>query len=321
MTTKRALVVGINDYATNWSNTTPHWFRSLNCCVADANEFSNTLVNGFGFDSSNVTVLLDSQATHDNIINTLQGLLNQSEAGDVVCFYYSGHGDRFPEDGWEGSSGRYYETIVPWDANMITSKDIAAMADGLQPSYVNFTIILDSCHSGGIYLSSEDQAAAPAGKGYCAQDDSTITAFVERVLCVLPWICSSPDSVNGNVSQVCKNSDGSIGMYIDPSKDNPEDAKATLFSACNYNETAGESTDIGHGYFTKAIIDAVNACGYTVTYTNFLDAIRTAVANYSNTQNPQLRGRPVRLEENFLDGWNYSVASADTGAQPAVAVG
>jgi|GEM_PF-812462 len=318
MTTKRALVVGINDYATNWTYTTPHWFQPLNCCVADANAFCDTLINGFGFDGSNVTLLLDSDATHDNIINTLQSLLNQSEAGDVVCLYYSGHGDRFPEAGWEGSSSRYYETIVPWDANMITSHEIAALADGLEPSYVNFTIILDSCHSGGVYLSAEDQ---PAGvKGYAAPDDSTISSFVESVLCVLPWICSSPDSVNGNVSQLSKNDDGSVSMYIDPAKDNPYDAKATLFSACNYDETAGESTDIGHGFFTKAIIDAVNACGYTVNYTSFLDAIRNAVAAYTSTQNPQLRGRPARLEENFLEGWTYSIASAET-SNSAAAIG
>lgn len=306
MTTKRALVVGINDYS-NWASTSPHQFASLNWCVADANEYSQLLVDAFGFDSGNVTVLLDSQATRDNILNTLQSLLAQSGAGDVVCFYYSGHGDRLPEDGWAGSSGRFYETIVPYDSDvMISSQEIAALANTLEPSYVNFTIVLDSCHSGGVYLSAED-----AGKGYAASDDSTIVSFVERCLCILPWICSGPDSVNGNVSQLSK-TDGGVSMYIDPSKDNPYDAKATLFSACNYDETAGESASVGHGYFTKAILDAVNACGYTVSYTNFLQAIRTSVANYTSGQTPQLRGRPARLEENFLEGWNYSLASAQS---------
>jgi uncharacterized caspase-like protein len=319
--TKRALVVGINDYS-NWANTTPHRFASLNYCVPDAQSYKQTLVDGFGFADGDITCLLDSDATRDNILNNLRTILGQSGAGDVVCFYYSGHGDRLPEDGWDGSSGRFYETIVPYDAdsngtnaNMITSMEIAQLADSLEPSYVNFTIVLDSCHSGGVYLTPED-----SGKGYMAEDDSTLTAFVNRALCVLPWICCpSPDSVNGNVSQLSC-SDNNVSMYIDPSKDNPYDAKATLFSACNYDQLAGESGSVGHGYFTKAILDAVNACGYTVTYTSFLDAIRTAVANYTTTQTPQLRGRPARLEENFLEGWTYSIASAGN-APSASAVG
>jgi hypothetical protein len=311
MTTKRALVVGINDYS-NWANTSPHQFASLNCCVPDANEFAQVLIDGFGFDASNITTLLDSQATGDAILCTLQSLLNQSGAGDVVCFYYSGHGDRFPEDGWDGTSGHYYETIVPYDNTaMITSQQISALAAALEPSYVNFTIILDSCHSGGVYLSAED-----AGKGFIAPDDSTLGAMVDRCCSIIPWICSSADSLTNNVYQLCK-TETSVSMYIDPSKDNPQDAKATLFSACNYDETAGESTSINHGYFTKAILDAVNACGFTVSYIDFLQQIRTSVAAYTTTQNPQLRGRPARLEENFLEGWTYSIASANTGAVAA----
>jgi len=123
---KKALVVGINDYS-NWNNGVTVNGVSLSApnlhwCVADSNSFGQLLTDGFVFDE--VTTLQDSKATSQAILNGISSLLNSSTAGDTVCLYFSGHGGRIPESS-TSSSSRYYETIIPYDAAMISSMQIA----------------------------------------------------------------------------------------------------------------------------------------------------------------------------------------------------
>lgn len=299
---KRALVTGINDYS-NWNagvqvGSMMLSAPNLNFCAADADAFAQTLKDGFDFDD--VTVLKDSQATSQAILGGLQQLLSGSAAGDVVCFYYSGHGGRLPETPGS-SSTRYYETIVPYDTTMITSMDVARMASALPPSEINFTLVLDSCHSGGMFLS-------PDARGYTC-DQATAAAFQAACQAIVPWICLLDAALlDGNVSNLVMQASGVCTMDVDASKDNPDSAKATLLSACDYSELSSESAGIGHGYFTQAILDVVNQCNFTISHPDLLSALRTRVAAIGgSTQTAQLRGRPVRLEESFLAGWTYSI--------------
>ena len=302
---KRALVVGVNDYS-NWSSgvtisgstfTAP----SLHFCVADATEFAATLKDGFLFDE--VEILLDSQATSTDILDKLKQKLTASQAGDVVCFFFSGHGGRVPEDPANPST-RYYETSIPYDAAMISSMQIGSIVDALEPSVVNFTLVFDSCHSGGMFLS-------PDSRGYIG-DQSAIQTFVDNCQTIVPWIgLGDPSPIDQNVGSIEMLASGLCTMTVDKSKDTVSQAKATLFSACDYMQESGEDPDptdptgIKHGYFTKAIIDTVNACNFQMSHPDFLAAVATNTAGQNQT--PQLRGRPVRMQENFLAGWNYSI--------------
>ena len=77
---KKAVCIGINNY--------PGIFNDLKGCVNDANDWSE-LLKGLGFD---VSLMLDSQATRQNIKAALQGLVDGTKAGDIAVFTYSGHG-------------------------------------------------------------------------------------------------------------------------------------------------------------------------------------------------------------------------------------
>jgi hypothetical protein len=305
---KRALVAAVNDYST-WNSGVTIGSMTLSApdlrwCLADSNDFSQLLKDSFLFDE--VTVLQDAQATSQGIVNGINNLLSKSQAGDVVCFYFSGHGGRLPETPGDAST-RYYEAIVPYDANLVASSQIAKMADGLQPDFTNFTIVLDSCNSGGMYLSPDSRAIV--------WDSASAQAFRNSCSAIVPWIClPDPSPLDNNVSNLQLPDKGVCTMSVDVSKDSPNNAKATLLSACDYGEESEEDpgTDLGHGFFTKAIIDAVNACNFQISHTDLLTTLRKTVSGYVSTystppQTPQLRGRPVRLEENFLAGWNYSV--------------
>jgi len=300
--TKRALVAGVNDY-TNWnSGVTVGGLTlsvpNLNYCNADADSFAQLLTDGFIFEE--VTLLKDSQATSSAILSGIKKLLAASAAGDVMCFYFSGHGGRIPETAGS-SSTRYHETIIPYDATMISSMDVASIADSLQPSFVNFTLVLDSCNSGGMFLS-------PDSRGFI-WDQAAAAAFQAACSTIVPWICLlEAAALDGNVSNLVLQNSGLCTMSVDTSKDNPDNAKATLLSACDYAELSRESASVGHGYFTQAILDTVNACNFQISHTDFLAQVRQKVAGYvGGGQTPQLRGRPVRMAESFLVGWNYSI--------------
>ncbi len=243
---KKAIVVGINDY-TNWNNGVTIGGLTLSApnlswCIADSSSFAELLKSGFSFD--NVTLLQDSQATSQAILDAVTTTLANSSAGDTVCFYFSGHGGRMPESA-DASSTRYYETIIPYDAKMITSMQIATIAQSLTPSEINFTLVLDSCHSGGMFLS-------PEARGFTWTQEAA-QAFQSTCQSIIPWICLLDAALlDGNVSALTLSRAGVCAMQVNSSKDNPESAKATLLSACDYGELSGESSSISHGYFTQA---------------------------------------------------------------------
>lgn len=299
---KRALVVGINDYS-NWNagvniNGMTLSAHNLSFCNADADSFAQVLTDGFLFDR--VKVLKNSQATSTAVLEGIKNMLAASAPGDVMCFYFSGHGGRIPETPGSPST-RYYETIIPYDTKMVSSMDVASIAHSLEPSTVNFTLVLDSCHSGGMFLS-------PDARG-TTWDEATAQAFQSACTAIIPWIALLEAAIlDGNVSGLVLDANGICEMVADPSKDTPENAKATLLSACDYQELSRESPSVGHGFFTQAIIDVVDACNFSISHTDFLNELQQKIFSYvPSGQTPQLRGRPVRLEEDFLQGWNYTI--------------
>jgi hypothetical protein len=86
---KYALIVGINNYYEKKGVVSE---VSLHGSVNDANSIKDLLIKKFGFKRSNIDTLYDADATRDNIVAGLKKKLRQCRAGDVMVFYYSGHG-------------------------------------------------------------------------------------------------------------------------------------------------------------------------------------------------------------------------------------
>ncbi|TYH14374.1 hypothetical protein ES288_A06G215200v1, partial [Gossypium darwinii] len=78
--------------------------------------------------------------TGENIEAALSKMVSQAEAGDVFYFHYSGHGTRIPKPAHLFGPD---EAIVPCDFNLITG--------------ASFTILSDSCHSGGLIDKEKEQ--------------------------------------------------------------------------------------------------------------------------------------------------------------------
>lgn len=132
---KKAVCIGINNY--------PGIFNDLKGCVNDANDWS-ALLQGLGFD---VSLMLDSQATKQNVKTALQGLVNGTNAGDIAVFTYSGHGTQVADTNSD-EGDRYDEALYVYDGSIIDD-DLRAILQGIHPR-ATLVVISDSCFSGTV---------------------------------------------------------------------------------------------------------------------------------------------------------------------------
>lgn len=146
---KRALLVGSNYLATP-SN-------SLYGCINDVVNMKNVLVDAYGYDRANITVLRDDAndaivlPTRANILNELRKLVLDSANCSEIWFHYSGHGSQIRDiNGDEVSGGGMDEVIVPCDfktAGIIVDDDLRTI---FSTSKCPTLLFFDSCHSGTI---------------------------------------------------------------------------------------------------------------------------------------------------------------------------
>lgn len=310
--TKRFVAVGINDYSILDSTAR----SNLSSCVADATSMAGLLVSAFGFDPGMSISLTDRQASSSNIKSAIRSMLSQSAPGDVACFFYSGHGARTPAAPSRGDCDAFYESIIPASGDPILDRDLFALADALQPSAINFTVILDSCHSGG--MDQETDRRFKCKSPILSQD---LLLRMERYLrTLIPCgILISPTSLAcvDNVTLLPTAVAGHPGIEEDPDKVFVEEAKTTLIAGCGFDELSWEIA--GHGLLTNAILDLVDAGDFEINHIDLLDRLRTKVGNTfahvilphlssgePRRQTPQLRGQKSRMEENFLQGFTGS---------------
>ncbi|MGB2767178.1 MAG: caspase family protein [Propionicimonas sp.] len=290
--TKRAVVVGINDYSVQG-------FGNLGGCVRDADAMYHTLIDAFSFDPAQVYLYKDAAASSSNILRCLNYVLRISEPGDVVCFYYAGHGGLHPS----GTAGTFYQTIIPHSGRFITDWDLWQAADQLQPSWVNFTVVLDSCHSGGMV----DPVAPTGAVRTIANGQAFIETLVGTMKSVIPFGVTLPDvsTLSNNVHTVSAAPQATVCYTEAANREFVQQAKATLLAASRWDEYAGETSS--HGFLTDAILNTVNSSNFQITHSELHTALTPLVHNAAgHEQHPVLRGQANRMDGVFLEGFSDS---------------
>ncbi|KAJ7721378.1 caspase domain-containing protein [Mycena metata] len=149
-----ALIIAVDKYAYNES-----W--SLNECVKDAELIVSFIQTTF--DTSSIYRLYNEKATRQSILDNFRSHLidniYMNKPGDIIIFYFAGHGSRVTAPvGWQSNDG-FIETICPYDqrdeaaqgAPGIPDVTIAALLRELARNKGdNITVILDCCYSGGV---------------------------------------------------------------------------------------------------------------------------------------------------------------------------
>ena len=113
--------------------------------------------------------------TGANIKRALADMVARAAPGDVLFFHYSGHGTLVPHR--RGHGARQDEAIVPCDFNLITDVDFRQLVDRV-PQGATFTMVSDSCHSGGL-IDQEKEQIGPAAVTDLA-DGATATTRAVR---------------------------------------------------------------------------------------------------------------------------------------------
>nr|XP_043622474.1 metacaspase-9 [Erigeron canadensis] len=148
---KLAVLVGCN-----YANTP----NELHGCINDVLAMRQVLIDRFGFEPKNIQLLTDApespiKPTGANMKEALDHMVREAEPGDVLYFHYSGHGTRIPSNR-RAHPFHMDEAIVPCDFNLITDLDFRKLVNQV-PKGASFTILSDSCHSGGLIDKEKEQ--------------------------------------------------------------------------------------------------------------------------------------------------------------------
>ena len=119
------LSVGISDY---------RYISDLQKTENDAKEFSELYMTH----TKNVTTLLGSQATRENILSSLRSCFAKAGADDIVVFFFSGHGDKGGLCAYD-TKGR---------STLVTYAEVQKAIGSCKAA--NKQLFIDACYSGGL---------------------------------------------------------------------------------------------------------------------------------------------------------------------------
>jgi hypothetical protein len=140
---KKALLVGINYSGTKYE---------LQGCLNDVDLIESKLTTSYSFQKSSIKKLTDDtvmKPTKINIINELTSLLQNATTGDVLFFFYSGHGTYTLDRTGDEKDGRD-EMIVAMDMQNILDDDLKQIIKTNLKWGVTLFAMFDSCYSGTV---------------------------------------------------------------------------------------------------------------------------------------------------------------------------
>lgn len=137
-----AVIVGINKYVNP--------AMSLNYARADAEDFAKVVKANEGslFSKVNIFPLYDSDASRENILNTLDKISTLADPSDVFIFYYAGHGSMAGNDFYfiPVECTRLYEQSA---LSKVAIEDVVMQEKFRKINALKQVVIMDACQSGG----------------------------------------------------------------------------------------------------------------------------------------------------------------------------
>lgn len=160
MAGQKALLVGIDRYQR------PE-FLPLKGAVNDALLVRSLLKRYLGFSNEDIRVLANERATKQAIVHRLSSMVRDAEEGDLVVFYFAGHGSQIRDRNGDDLTDYLDEVICPfdmdWDARtFILDDDIDGIFESIADG-VLLEAVFDTCFWGAV--SSELEALRPAPLG------------------------------------------------------------------------------------------------------------------------------------------------------------
>ena len=278
-----ALLVGINEYAA------PK-ISSLKGCVNDVTDFHNYLIDSYKSRVIKPQVLLNKDATRQNIIDGFRNHLSAKvKKGDIAIFYFAGHGSRekspieFRDYEPEGKN----ETLVCYDSRQaghydLADKELGILVDEVAQKGAQVVMILDCCHSGSGARSLADIELGAARQAEDNKKERTLASYLEGQFTTASDIVKNP-------------------AYI-------------LLAACDKTEKAYELQN-NHGHFSYQLLKILKEKNGELNYADLFEECRLKMRRISKEQHPQFETQGFfNAYNNFLqstgdkDGASFKVS-------------
>jgi hypothetical protein len=281
-----ALLVGIDQYRPP--------IRSLRGCANDVRAIQALLeqrIVGTEDRLEGPRVLLNEDATRQAVIDGFRQYLANAREGDVVLFYYSGHGSQAqtPPEFQYLEPDRLDETLVCYDSRRagqydLADKELAKLIAEVAEQGPHIVVILDSCHSG-----SGTRAADTEGVRSIETDhrQRPVDSFI-----VSPAEARALSSMRTAAETFTDWAALPQGNHV-------------LLAACRAEEEAKERFVEGEqrGVFSYFLIKTLQGTGESPTYRDLLKRVNALVRMNAARQSPQLEVIQVEdLDRPFLGG-------------------
>jgi metacaspase-1 len=141
----RAVLVGIDEYARSD-------IPSLRGCVNDVALVRLLLKEHLGVPNEDIRVVVNQRATKENILLRLGATVESAAPGDVVVFYFSGHGSQIRDRDGDELTDALDELICPYDMDWdrgtyLLDDDLDALFASLPPDIL-LEAFFDCCFWG-----------------------------------------------------------------------------------------------------------------------------------------------------------------------------
>ena len=260
---KKALCVGINEY--------PQQGMDLRGCVNDAHAWASLLTEHYDFPASDITVVLDQDATHKAMVAGLHSLLAGAQAGDVLVFTNSSHGTYLADA--DGDEPTYDEAICPYDTqdHPLVDDELRTLFSDL-PAGVRLTVLSDSCHSGSV---TRDFPLTP---------DQRRARFM------------SPKAIGRPVLDELRNAKRVSEKY--PMSEMQE----VLLAGCRHNQYSFDATLDGTPMVCSRSTPSARSANaaYAITYRELHERVVAMLSESNYDQEPQVEGADTNIDRQIF---------------------
>lgn len=232
-----AVIVGVNTYP-----FIPN--GDLRQARADALKFRDFIKSTMGFTDSQITLLLDKDATGLAVKNAVeQKLLRETNPGDRVVFYFSGHGDRIQDTTGDENTDGKDEVLVLSNAgsgqpSLIPDDVMGAWFESIPDREV--LVVVDSCFSGTITRgSAEETTSDERARTLLFEDAQAIVEASQPIVRATQALRPEAALSNGDAETLI-----------------PGQEHMTVWSAVTQTQVALE--DRRGGVFTRAFIEGMS---------------------------------------------------------------
>lgn len=267
----RAYIAAIDHY--------PNPANNLPSCINDAKAFQQKITDVYKF--ADVRFDYDEKATLQNVEAGLSWLFNGAGSDDRLVFFFSGHG-------FQVARGQDLEEVLCLYDQFLFDNVLSQKSQAVPPGV--FTLISDSCHSGGMYKVMMTDGHMDVAQTKVLKvppfiendkvflDPRKVTQLRYRPFCARHGAASRIDNRFGTTAGKEFDEAGQLQM------------NGMLLSACLADETASASTAKtgGKSAFTYALLEQLTVLGPDVSNRRLVEGATKMLRDLGFRQTPVL---------------------------------